>query len=102
LRGVLRAQLERPLAGAVFRAPLRRLRGPVRTRFGYYVFEVVRVHPARVMPVSRQRALIRARLIADAQQAALDAFVPAFEARWRARTTCAPAYTWVQDCGNAR
>jgi PPIC-type PPIASE domain len=101
-RRVLRSELERPLAKAVFRAPLHRLRGPVRTQFGYYVFEVVRVRPRSVMPVARQRALIRARLIIEAQQATLDAFVTAFEAKWRARTMCAPAYTWEPDCVNSR
>jgi hypothetical protein len=35
-----------------------------------------------------------------ATQKALDAFVSAFEAKWRSRTTCAPAYVWHKECAN--
>ena len=48
----------------------------------------------------RRRAQVRAKLVSDAQQKALDAFVTAFTAKWRARTTCAPAYLWDGDCAN--
>jgi hypothetical protein len=61
---------------------------------------VVRVRPAHVLPLARQRAKIRARLVERAEQTALDDFVRAFDAKWRARTTCAPAFAWHPDCGN--
>ena len=46
------------------------------------------------------RAEVRAHLVSDAEQTALDAFVTAFTAKWKARTTCAPAYVWDSDCAN--
>jgi hypothetical protein len=39
---------------------------------------VVRVRPAHVLPLARQRAKIRARLVERAEQTALDDFVRAF------------------------
>jgi hypothetical protein len=62
--------------------------------------EVVGIHPRHVVPLARQRAETREALVSEAQQHALDAFVTAFTAKWRARTTCAPAYVWEKDCGN--
>jgi hypothetical protein len=53
------------------------------------------------VPLARRRAEIRAQLVEHAQQKALDDFVTAFTAKWKARTVCAPAYTWDTDCSNA-
>jgi foldase protein PrsA len=100
LRGLRRSWLEPRLARAVFRARRGRLVGPVRTSFGYYVFEVVRVHPSKLVPLARERKIIRRRLVARAEQTALNRFVGEWRARWRARTVCAPAYTWDPDCSN--
>jgi hypothetical protein len=72
----------------------------VRGRFGYYVFEVVRVHPPKLVPLARQRRIVRHRLVTRAQRTALKQFVRDWQARWRARTVCAPAYTWDPDCSN--
>jgi foldase protein PrsA len=96
------AQLGPRLGGAVFRASPGRLVGPVRDGGDRIFLKVLRIHPRHVKPLAEQRAEIRAVLVSEAQQRALDDFVTAFEARWRARTTCAPAYTWDHDdCGNA-
>ena len=53
--------LDKPLDRAVFRARKGRLVGPVKTRYGYYVFTVTRVKPASVTagegaPQARPRA----------------------------------------------
>jgi PPIC-type peptidyl-prolyl cis-trans isomerase-like protein len=100
LRGLRRGTLEPRVDRAVFRARRGRLVGPVRTRFGYYVFEVVRVHPSQVVPPARERRIIRRRLVARAEKDAFVRFAREFTARWRARTVCAPAYTWDPDCSN--
>jgi hypothetical protein len=60
----------------------------------------VRIHPRHVLPLAKQRAQVRAILVSDAEQKALDAFVTAFTAKWKARTTCAPAFVWDSDCAN--
>jgi len=92
---------ERPaLARASFAAPLKQIVGPVKLDGDYTVFQVVRVKPKGRMPAGEYRADVRQTLLTQAQQKALTAFVKAFTAKWRARTTCAPAFTWAKDCAN--
>jgi foldase protein PrsA len=100
LRGYPRTELPRRMGRAAFRAARGCVVGPVRDGGRIVFLEVLRIHPRRVVPLTRQRDEIRMALVSDAQQNALDAFVTAFEAKWRARTTCAPAYVWYGDCAN--
>jgi foldase protein PrsA len=100
LHDVARRDLERRLQRAVFAARPRRVMGPVRTQFGYYVFRVTRVHPAHDVPEAEARANARAVLVAEAQQTAFTRFAADFEAKWRARTVCAPRWrTQHRWCG---
>jgi parvulin-like peptidyl-prolyl isomerase len=94
------AQLGPRLGRAAFRAVRGRVVGPVRVGADRLFLKVVRIHPRHVKPLARQRAEIRAELVSDAEQRALDAFVDAFQAKWRARTTCAAPYVWFSDCAN--
>jgi foldase protein PrsA len=96
---VIRRDLERPLRRAVFAARPRRLLGPVRTQFGYYVFRVTRVHPARDIPEAQARENARLILISEAQQTALSTFVADFHAKWQARTSCRPEWRSRPECG---
>ncbi len=84
---------------AVFSARKHRLVGPIRTKYGYWVFTVTSVEPARQRPLAEVKKTIRETLVSEAQQAALDAFVQDFTARWRAKTECAARYT-TTDCRN--
>ena len=93
-----RRMFEPRLARPVFRARPDRIIGPVRTRSGYYVLRVTRVRPARKLSAAHTRRLIHAELLADAQQEALRQFVAAFDEKWRARTSCAPAYASQPVC----
>jgi foldase protein PrsA len=95
-----RRSFEPALARRIFRTRPRRIVGPVRTRFGYYVFRVTRVHPARELSTARSRRIARGRLVARAQQAAINQHAAEFAERWRARTTCAPRYAKYPDCGS--
>jgi hypothetical protein len=99
-RGVGRRDLPSRLGRAAFRAVRGDLVGPLRIGGRRYFLDVVRIHPRHVLPLAQQRAQVRARLVSAAEQDALDAFVTAFRAKWRARTTCAPAYVWDSDCAN--
>jgi foldase protein PrsA len=98
LTRVDRRSFEPALARRIFRARPRRIVGPVRTQFGYYVFRVTRVHPARELSTERSRRIARVQLVARAQQAAVDTYVNEFFERWRARTVCAPRYATYPDC----
>ena len=52
------------------------------------------------MSEAEARTIFRHILIDEAKAKAFDAWVAAFEAKWRSRTTCAPAYVWDSDCAN--
>jgi foldase protein PrsA len=92
LPAVAKGTLDRKLDKAVFSAAEHRLVGPIRTQYGYYVFRVTRVRPARQPPLAEVKETIRQTLVSRAQQAALDAFVQDFTARWRAKTECAEGF----------
>jgi hypothetical protein len=41
-------------------------------------------------------------LVSEAQQEALSRFVAEFDAKWRARTVCAPAWRSLRQCSDLR
>jgi foldase protein PrsA len=98
--GVTEGLLEQPLDKAVFDAPTGELQGPVKTPLGYYVFEVEKVTPSRLIPLDRStRAQIRRQLEQQQQQTAFASFVDDFGSEWRARTFCAPDFV-IDRCAN--
>ena len=86
------------LAERVFHAPPRRIFGPVKTRFGYFVARVTRVHPGGEMSPARSRRIYRDSLIADAQMEAITRFVEDYRAKWKSRTVCAKRFARHPDC----
>lgn len=99
LRGLAEGQLERALDRAVFASRRGALRGPIRTRSGWYVFRVTRIRPAREHSLERSRPTIVALLRSQREQEALDRFVRDFTRRWRAQTICRAGYR-TSDCAN--
>jgi hypothetical protein len=96
---VARGKLEPRLARAIFRAPCGEIKGPVRTRSGFWVFSVERIEPAHPRSQAASRRIVRRRLVKRAEQAALDRFVAAYSEKWRRRTTCAAEYRASAVCG---
>jgi foldase protein PrsA len=92
LAGVEKGQEEKALSEAVFSAKLHTLSGPVKTPFGYYVFEVTKVLPASQQAFSKVESSIKQQLGAERQQKALAAFVKEFKKRWQAKTECKPEF----------
>jgi hypothetical protein len=68
---------------------------------GFAFLWVIAITPAHPTPAPVQRARAWEILASEAQQRALDAFKAAFITKWRARTTCAPAFASHPDCGGA-
>lgn len=99
LPGQEKGTLDRALDKAVFSATKHRLVGPIRTDYGYYVFTVTKIAPARQQRLSEVKETIKQTLVSEAQQVALDTFVQDFTARWRAKTECADGYK-TSDCRN--
>jgi hypothetical protein len=71
------------------------------SRYGAYVFKVVSIAPEHLAAMNVQRAAAWEVLASEREQQALDQFRNDFDAKWRARTTCAPQFTAPSLCGNA-
>jgi len=97
LPGVVKGQEEKALDTAVFSAKLNVLGGPIKTPFGYYVYEVKKTLPASQQALAQVQSSIQQQLAAQKQQKALSEFVKNFRKKWTALTECRSAYS-VQDC----
>jgi len=97
LKGVVKGQEEKALDEAIFSAKKGVLGGPVKTPFGYYVYEVTGTTAGSSQTLAQSQASIKQQLTAQQQQQALSKFVKEFRKKWEGKTECASGYT-VQDC----
>ena len=97
LPGVVKGQEEKALDAAVFSAKKSVLTGPIKTPFGYYVFEVQRIIPANQRTLKQAEGSIKSQLTATQQQAALSNFVKEFKKKWTSKTDCRAGYV-VSNC----
>src|SRR3954454_10827540 len=100
LPAVAKGQQEKALDTAIFNAKKGKLVGPVKTQFGYYVFDVSKITPASQQTLDQAKTTIKQTLASQNQQKALDKFVKSFRKRWKAKTDCREGYR-TQDCKNA-
>ncbi len=85
---------------AAFGAKKGALTGPVKTQFGYYVFEVTDVKGASQQTLAQARDTIRNLLRSQREQKALDSFVKDFRKKYKDMTNCSEDYR-VAECKNA-
>jgi foldase protein PrsA len=97
LSGVVKGQEEKALDEAVFAAKKGVLSGPVKTPFGYYIFEVLSTTTGNQQSLAQAKSSIKQQLTATQQQTALSKFVKEFKKKWTAKTDCRTGYV-VQDC----
>jgi foldase protein PrsA len=100
LPAVAKGQQDKALDDAVFEAKKGELEGPVKTQFGWYVFEVTKITPASQQSLDQSKDTIRNLLRSERQQKALDQFVKEFREDYRAETECADDYR-IEECSNA-
>lgn len=100
LPGVAKGQQEKALDEAVFSADKGEIVGPVKTQFGYYVFQVSKVEEASQQTLKEAEATIKQLLASENQQKALDAFVKDFRKEWKDKTECRDGFV-TQDCKDA-
>jgi foldase protein PrsA len=81
----------------VFAAKKGDITGPVKTQFGWYVFEVEKVTKASQQSLEQAKETIRQTLQSQNQQKALDKFVADFQKKWKERTECRDGYV-TQVC----
>jgi foldase protein PrsA len=89
--------LEKQLDEAVFKAKKGQLSGPVKTQFGYYLFEVTKVTDASQQTLAQAKETIRQTLQSQNQQKALEDFSKKYSERWKEKTDCREGYV-IQQC----
>lgn len=100
LLAVAKGQQEKALDTAVFGAKVKALVGPVKTQFGYYVFQVQKITKASQQTLAQAKPTIKQLLASQNQQKALDKFVKDFRKKWKDKTKCKSGFV-TQDCKNA-
>jgi foldase protein PrsA len=100
LPAVSEGQQEKAFDTAIFAAPKNKIEGPVKTQFGWYVFEVEKVTKASQQTLEESKDTIKNLLRSQRQQKALDGFVKQFREDYKDQTNCADDYR-VVECKNA-
>jgi foldase protein PrsA len=100
LPGVAKGQQEPAFDSAIFAAKKGKLTGPVKTQFGWYVFDVTKVTPTKQQTLDESKASIKQILASQNQQAALKKFGDDYRNRYKKTTDCRKGYV-VDDCKNA-
>jgi foldase protein PrsA len=100
MAAVAKGQQDKAFEDAVFEAQKGELEGPVKTQFGWYVFEVEKVLPASQQSLEQARDTIKNLLRSERQQKALDAFIKDFREQYKDDTKCADDFR-VAECENA-
>jgi foldase protein PrsA len=100
LLGVAKATQEKTFGEAVFTAAKGRLTGPVKVQFGYYVFQVQRITPAKQQTLAQSKSAIRQEITAQNTKAADEKFNKDLRTKWKAKTNCRAGFV-VDQCKNA-
>jgi foldase protein PrsA len=100
LPNVTQGQQEKGFDTAIFSAAKGKVQGPVKTQFGFYVFKVTKVTPAKQQTLAQVKETIRNLLQSQNQQKALNDFVKGFQDSYKKKTNCAKGYI-VEQCKNA-
>ena len=100
LLGIAKGTQEKTFDQAIFSAKKGQLTGPVKTQFGYYVFQVQKIVAAKQQSLKEATPMIKQQLDAQNKQKADDKFNKSLRKKWKARTNCADAYVMAQ-CKNA-
>jgi foldase protein PrsA len=97
---VAKGQQEPGFDKAIFAADKGKLTGPVKTQFGWYVFEVSKVTATKQQTLEESKASIKQILASQNQQTALKKFGDDYRNRYKKTTDCRKGYV-VDDCKNA-
>jgi foldase protein PrsA len=100
LPAVSKGQQEKALDNAYFEAEKGEVSGPVKSQFGWTVFEVQKVTEASQQSLEQSKETIRNLLRSQGQQKALDKFIKDFREEYKDQTDCAEDFR-VAECKNA-
>ncbi|MBJ7353517.1 MAG: peptidyl-prolyl cis-trans isomerase [Thermoleophilaceae bacterium] len=99
--GVTKGQFPKALDTAVFEAKKGEVVGPIKTQYGYYLFEVTKTTEASQQSLAKASPQIKSALQQEAQQKAQTNFQTEFTDKWRKKTKCAEDFKVDAVCGNA-
>ena len=94
-----KGQQDRALGNAVFATKRGELEGPIKTQFGYYVFEVSKIKKATQQSFEQAKETIRNVLRQQRESRALNAFIKEFREEYKDKTNCADDFR-VAECKN--
>ncbi len=97
VKEVSKGQEQQALDNALFSSKTSVLGGPVKTSFGYYIYEVVSVKPGTQKSLAQVQSSLKQLLASTSQQKALSNFVKEFRKKWTSKTICRVGYV-VTDC----
>lgn len=100
LADVPKGQQEKSLDQATFSAKKGELSGPIKTPFGFYVFEVTKITPGSQQSLAQSKESIKQLLVSQNQQKKSEAFGKDYEKKWKDRTECRKGYV-IDSCKNA-
>jgi foldase protein PrsA len=100
LAAVAKGQQDKAFEDAAFAAKKGELEGPVKSQFGWYVFEVEKITPASQQSLEQSRDTIRNLLRDERKQKALDSFIKEFRQEYKDETNCNDDFR-VAECKNA-
>lgn len=99
--GVTKGQFPEALDKAVFAAKKGEIVGPIKTQYGYYLFEVTKVTAGSQQTLAKASPQIKSAIQQEAQQKAQTDFQKDFTDKWRKKTKCAEDFKVDAVCGNA-
>jgi peptidyl-prolyl cis-trans isomerase SurA len=91
--------LEEPLNSEVFDTPEGELKGPIETKGGFIVYEVVNSTPENVQELKTVESQIQSTLAQRDEQEYFANFVTSFQTEWKQRSFCASEFT-TERCAN--
>jgi foldase protein PrsA len=97
ITGLTKGSQAKAIDEAEFSAQVNHLSGPIKTPFGYYIYEVKSITPGQHQPLSKVQSSIKAQLATSHSQETLSKFVKQFKEKWKGKTECSSAYV-VPDC----
>ncbi len=97
LTNVTSGSQDAALSKAAFAAPLKKLVGPVKGQFGYYVVQVIKITPATRQSLASVSSSIKSTLTTAMQTKASTAVTKEVKAAYGAHTLCAKYYS-MSDC----
>jgi foldase protein PrsA len=99
LPAVAEGQQEKALDEASFSAEKGSIEGPVKTQFGWYVFEVEKITASSQQTLEQSKDTIKNLLRSEGQQKALDKFIKDFREEYKEQTNCAEDFR-IPECKN--